>query len=1181
MLLIANNRYLKKQKSEMFKRCNISEDLIKRFTKVEAHDGDGESLIKKGDKGSSSPTGKKLELEKILLSVPLDADVASFSDSNIEKQSSHIPLYSERSEHDVTVCLPSAGYRSDSEESKRRIRTSLTPESSYHPKNIGVRRSRSLNSGTVTDRICEIREKFITLKQNQNANSKLNSASNRLKPVAREDSSPSEINNSNESISKPTVSRSRSFNTLTTARQRLELNDKNNNLTRVYSSRKDKSAAEKLRAHFSKQLEKTSRKEAENDIPQTINVINSQKNKLTSNSPNTLRSNSFNTLQDAWENRKSRESTEAITQIASTTTDIATRRREKRRAKKASSLRLSSEKSDSETEGDDGNFLTEAALKRLERRSQTAARFQKANRKRDQFNDENNNDLTTRFETSSDKTLDSGIFDLAISNLSEDINKLSKRYDSNEFLIDDCLSPKSGYSSATESLAESLAENSNIFFSEDDDNMENRKKRITKNKAKNGIELKTAVINNATKNFLQEKPQNDVTTKAVTSPNKTIGHQNCCKPYLNRNTSTSQSTLSRVHNSSQICATQDDNKKSLEKTLSKASPRSGSSLSLKKETSQENSAIEKRIESNSGGLKTNIDKSNTESKSPTKVKRNRQKFQSVDNLSGRKKLEKKDINVSDSNINVLSSEQQDVKTQLKSNQDTFKKAVQSKRVIQADNMSSKYQQQHEKSNDEKKVQPFIKKEESIKPKLAQTVKSPSLRNKEHELMKLDETEVAQNEAKGKTSKKIINGDLNNNKHGKEDATNKDNDSVASLHTVGGKPKYLVDTKRSTTSNKVRTYTRGDSIELQISLDPNAAVTVPNKKGVPPKLTSSTKSAETSTNKEIFQAKSQTISPQNSKINISPAKDKIKTELENLATTERKQDRRKTLTSNTKGIQCLLLNDKTKPGHILTVPNTTNQVVISEDIANDLGKDILENIEFKLPDYLSVDEKMTGVDCVDSGEPKNLDPLKLRMENARLQSLLLEVEKARAGSIRALLHVNTLLNKVQSENTRLEGEIKECNLEKDKLNENLKEMQEQGDGSTKGDLGLTSNNKRDTVDKNLSIIVQTWKNEKKELQGKLNKSRAKEEESEKVASRLRIQYKKVKEQLEHSNNAFTMTLKNNLDATKRMEEELKNSLEEKEELLLKLNEGKKQSRELDILKQEMDELETAHVDVRIT
>ena len=1163
----------------MFKRCNISEDLIKRFTKVQAQDVDGESLITKGHKGSSSPTGKKLELERILLSVPLDADVASFSDSNIEKQSPHIPLYSERSEHDVTVCLPSAGYRSDSEESKRRIRTSLTPESSYHPKNIGVRRSRSLNSGTVTDRICEIREKFITLKQNQNDSSKLNSACNRIKPVVKEDNSRCEINNSNKSINKPTVSRSRSFNTLTTARQRLEVKDKNNNLTRVYSSRKDKSAAEKLRAHFSKQLEKNSKKEAENDIPQTIKVINSQKNKLASNSPNTLRSSSFNTLQDAWENRKSKESTEAITQIASTNTDIATRRREKRRAKKASSLRLSSEKSDSETEGDDGNFLTEAALKRLERRSQTAARFQKANRKRDQFNDENNNDLTTRFETSSDKTLDSGIFDLAISNLSEDINKLSKRYDSNEFLIDDCLSPKSGYSSATESLAESLAESSNTFFSEDDE-MENRKKRVTKNKAKNGIELKTAVINNATKNCQQEKPHNDVTTKAVTSPTKTIGHQNCCKPYLNRNTSTSQSTLSRVHNCSQICATQDESKKTLGKTHSKTSPRNGSSLSLKKETSQENSVIEKRTESNSVDLKTGTDKTYTRSNSPTKIKRNRQKFQSVDNLSSKNKLEKKDINISDSNINVLSSEQQDLKTQLKSNQDTFKKAAQSKGVIQADNMSSKYQQQHEKWSDEKKVQPFIKKEESIKPKLAQTVKSPSLRNKEYESMKIDEAKVAQNEVKGKASKKIINSDLNNNKYGKEDATNKDNDSVASLHTVGGKPKYLVDTKRSTTSNKVRTYTRGDSIELQISLDPNAAVTVPNKKGVPPKLSSSTKSTETSTNKEVFQAKSQTISPKNSKTNIFPAKDKIKTEFENLTTTERKQDRKKTLRSDTKGIQCLLLNDKTKPGHILTVPNTTNQIVISEDIANNLGKDILENIEFKLPDYLSVDEKMAGVDCVDSGEPKTLDPLKLRMENARLQSLLLEVEKARAGSIRALLHVNTLLNKVQSENTRLEGEIKECNLEKDKLNENLKEMQEQGDGSTKGDLGLTSNNKRDTVDKNLSIIVQTWKNEKKELQGKLNKSRAKEEESEKAASRLRVQYKKVKEQLEHSNNAFTMTLKNNLDATKRMEEELKNSLEEKEQLLLKLNEGKKQSRELDILKQEMDELETAHVDVRI-
>ena len=38
---------------------------------------------------------------------------------------------------------------------------------------------------------------------------------------------------------------------------------------------------------------------------------------------------------------------------------------------------------------------------------------------------------------------------------------------------------------------------------------------------------------------------------------------------------------------------------------------------------------------------------------------------------------------------------------------------------------------------------------------------------------------------------------------------------------------------------------------------------------------------------------------------------------------------------------------------------------------------------------------------------------LKMDNVRLQSLLFEVERARSGTIKALLHVNSLLNKVIS------------------------------------------------------------------------------------------------------------------------------------------------------------------------
>ena len=173
--------------------------------------------------------------------------------------------------------------------------------------------------------------------------------------------------------------------------------------------------------------------------------------------------------------------------------------------KRIGSLRLNSaERSDSETDQEDCQ-LTQAALQRLERRNQITSRNSLRRRGKIESDstvvniDENNNDLNaSKFETSSDKTLDSGIFDLALVSLSEDICKLSERYNSNEYLLDGFLSPKSGYSSATESLAESIAES---YYSTDDTiDMETRKKRVLKFKAKpDKSNIKTAVLNNASR----------------------------------------------------------------------------------------------------------------------------------------------------------------------------------------------------------------------------------------------------------------------------------------------------------------------------------------------------------------------------------------------------------------------------------------------------------------------------------------------------------------------------------------------------------------------------------------------------------------------------------------------------------------------------------------------------------
>jgi len=315
----------------------------------------------------------------------------------------------------------------------------------------------------------------------------------------------------------------------------------------------------------------------------------------------------------------------------------------------------------------------------------------------------------------------------------------------------------------------------------------------------------------------------------------------------------------------------------------------------------------------------------------------------------------------------------------------------------------------------------------------------------------------------------------------------------------------------------------------------------------------------------------------------------------------------------KGTQCLLLTGETQlSGKVVTVSDFTKAVTFNENIVKELGTDILDNIKFTYPEYLLTKEQKQklekdilkqeeqlesdseiGDECVDetdSAAPKNknntdterlqqekLKSLNLKMENTRLQELLYEVEKARSGTMKALLHVNTALNKVQGENTQMEGELKVSGHENHQLKENIQIYIEKEKASVEN-LGGGSGGRK-ANDRSLSIFVDQWKREKKELMGQLNILKGKNEESEQAATRLQVQYKKVKEQLEHSNNAFTTTLKNNLEATKRMEEELKNSMDEKQDMLKRMNENNKYKRQLDTLKVEMEELKTQNEEVR--
>ena len=308
----------------------------------------------------------------------------------------------------------------------------------------------------------------------------------------------------------------------------------------------------------------------------------------------------------------------------------------------------------------------------------------------------------------------------------------------------------------------------------------------------------------------------------------------------------------------------------------------------------------------------------------------------------------------------------------------------------------------------------------------------------------------------------------------------------------------------------------------------------------------------------------------------------------------------------KGIQCLLLTGETQlSGKVVTVSDFTKSVTIDQHIVEELGTDILDNIKFTYPEYLITKEQKEKLekdilkqeeqlesdnddeclDETDSAVPnkdtarlqkEKLKSLNLKMENTRLQELLYEVEKARSGTMKALLHVNTALNRVQGENTQMEGELRVHSHENLQLKEDIQMYVEKEKADIENIGGGGAGRKGN--DRSLSIFVDQWKREKKELMGQLNTLKGKHEESEQATARLQVQYKKVKEQLEHSNNAFTTTLKNNLEATKRMEEELKNSMDEKQDMLKKMNENNKYKRELDALKVEMEELKAQNEEV---
>ena len=178
---------------------------------------------------------------------------------------------------------------------------------------------------------------------------------------------------------------------------------------------------------------------------------------------------------------------------------------------------------------------------------------------------------------------------------------------------------------------------------------------------------------------------------------------------------------------------------------------------------------------------------------------------------------------------------------------------------------------------------------------------------------------------------------------------------------------------------------------------------------------------------------------------------------------------------------------------------------------------------------------------------------LKMENARLSKILLEVDSARANTVKALLHANTVLHKVQGDNTELEGNLKTLNTEKKYLEKELRECKEKlNDPESVRDI--FANSKATEFESSMKVIINSWKKEKQELLAALAKSSMRVKRVESDAEGLRLGFSRVKNQLESSNATFSKLLEHNLQATTKIEEELLSLRSEKEILVESLNES---------------------------
>ncbi len=243
------------------------------------------------------------------------------------------------------------------------------------------------------------------------------------------------------------------------------------------------------------------------------------------------------------------------------------------------------------------------------------------------------------------------------------------------------------------------------------------------------------------------------------------------------------------------------------------------------------------------------------------------------------------------------------------------------------------------------------------------------------------------------------------------------------------------------------------------------------------------------------------------------------------------------------------------------------------LSGDLDKELSRVIRYQSPDIAKTGVK-SGIGHLEfdlKKQENQSEDERLKMENLRLSKLLIEVENARAATVNTLLQVNMILNKVQNDNTRLEGNLKSLSTEKKFLHDDLDNMKERSEKFDKENRDFFTDTKATEFESSMQVILSSWKKEKRELLNALSKSSTKLQNAEVDAQSLQVQFIKVKDQLESSNSTFNNLLEHNVEVSRKLEAELRNLQQEKQELTDRVKKGSESSEIVTGLREELANL----------